>query len=296
MVEADFTARGNEQPLITAESVSRAWGARIFRNDRIRERMQEQILRETLLVDTSGEQVGQINGLAVYAVGQFHFGKPSRITARTHVGRNGVVDIERKVELGGPSHSKGVLILSSFLAARYSPHRALSLSASLVFEQSYGQVEGDSASLAELCALISSLSGIPVRQDLAITGSVNQFGEVQPIGGVNEKVEGFFTTCQLKGGFSGTQGVIVPTTSVQNLMLDSEVVQAVRGGQFAVYAVARVEEAITLLLGKPAGKADDKGRYPKQSVFGIIQQRLEKMREHERQEHARDDHKDPSIH
>jgi predicted ATP-dependent protease len=147
-----------------------------------------------------------------------------------------------------------------------------------------------------LCALVSALSELPVRQDLAITGSINQFGEVQPIGGVNEKVEGFFNTCQLKGGLTGTQGVIVPSTNVQNLMLDSEVVQATRKGQFAVYSVARAEEAITLLLGKPAGKADENGRYPKQSVFGIIQQRLEKMREHERQEHARDEHKDPSIH
>ncbi|MEP0003169.1 S16 family serine protease, partial [Marinobacter sp.] len=147
-----------------------------------------------------------------------------------------------------------------------------------------------------LCALVSALSGLPVRQDLAITGSVNQFGEVQPIGGVNEKVEGFFSTCRLTGELTGTQGVIVPSTNVQNLMLEQEVVQAVRNGQFAVHAVSRAEEAITLLLGKPAGKADDKGRYPKQSVFGIIQQRLEKMREHERQEHARDDHKDPSIH
>ncbi|HCR45296.1 MAG TPA: ATP-dependent protease, partial [Marinobacter hydrocarbonoclasticus] len=182
------------------------------------------------------------------------------------------------------------------LASHFAVNDPMHLSASLTFEQNYGEVDGDSASLAELCALISALSGIPVRQDLAITGSVNQFGEVQPIGGVNEKVEGFYATCELKGGLTGSQGVIIPTTNVQNLMLDSEVVQAARAGRFAVYPVARVEEAITLLLGKPAGKADEKGRYPKQSVFGIIQQRLEKMREHERQEHARDDHKDPSIH
>jgi predicted ATP-dependent protease len=181
------------------------------------------------------------------------------------------------------------MILSSWLASHFAVTDPMHLSASLTFEQNYGEVDGDSASLAELCALISSLSGVPVRQDLAITGSVNQFGEVQPIGGVNEKVEGFFATCQLKGGLTGTQGAIVPANNVQNLMLDSEVVQA-------VYAISNVEEAVTLLLDKPAGKVDSKGNYPKQSVFGIIQQRLEKMREHERQEHARDDQKDPSIH
>jgi predicted ATP-dependent protease len=157
-------------------------------------------------------------------------------------------------------------------------------------------VDGDSASLAELCALVSALAELPVRQDLALTGSVNQFGEVQPIGGVNEKIEGFFATCKLTGELTGSQGAIVPATNVQNLMLNQEVVRAVRNGQFSVYSVTSAEEAITLLLGKPAGKADDNGRYPKQSVFGMIQQRLEKMREHDRQEHARDDSRDPSIH
>lgn len=187
------------------------------------------------------------------------------------------------------------MILSSWLSAHFAVTDPMHLSASLTFEQNYGEVDGDSASLAELCALVSALSGLPVRQDLAITGSVNQFGEVQPIGGVNEKVEGFFSTCRLTGNSLAPRGDCT-LHQRQNLMLEQEVVQAVRNGQFAVHAVSRAEEAITLLLGKPAGKADDKGRYPKQSVFGIIQQRLEKMREHERQEHARDDHKDPSIH
>jgi len=232
----------------------------------------------------------------VLSTGGFEFGLSNRVTATCYYGDGGIIDIERDVKLGGNIHSKGVMILSSWLASHFAVTDPMHLSASLTFEQNYGEVDGDSASLAELCALISSLSGIPVRQDLAITGSVNQFGEVQPIGGVNEKVEGFFATCQLKSGLTGSQGAIVPANNVQNLMLDSEVVQAVREGRFAVYAVSNVEEAVTLLLGKPAGKVDSKGNYPKQSVFGIIQQRLEKMREHERQEHARDDQKDPSIH
>ncbi len=275
MVEADFTARGNEQPLITADSVSRAWGARIFRNDRIRERMQEQILRETLLVDTSGEQVGQINGLAVYAVGQFHFGKPSRITARTHVGRNGVVDIERKVELGGPSHSKGVLILSSFLAARYSPHRTLSLSASLVFEQSYGGVDGDSASSTELYALLSALSDIPINQSFAVTGSVNQFGEVQAIGGVNEKIEGFFDICQARG-LTGNQGVLIPAANVKHLMLREDVREAAAAGQFSIYPISTIDQGIELLTGVTAGSADEQGEFPADTVNAAVAAKLER--------------------
>ena len=294
--ESDFWARQAGAKLIQDLHVERALESAKYRSSRIRDQFYDSIRDGTTLVTTSGTCVGQVNALSVLSTGGFEFGLSNRVTATCYYGDGAVMDIERDVKLGGNLHSKGVMILSSWLASHFAVNDPMHLSASLTFEQNYGEVDGDSASLAELCALISSLSGIPVRQDLAITGSVNQFGEVQPIGGVNEKVEGFFTTCQLKGGLSGSQGVIVPSTNVQNLMLDSEVVQAVRGGQFAVYAVARVEEAITLLLGKPAGKADDKGRYPKQSVFGIIQQRLEKMREHERQEHARDDHKDPSIH
>ncbi|SNC75709.1 lon-related putative ATP-dependent protease [Marinobacter sp. es.048] len=294
--ESDFWARQAGAKLIQDLHVERALESAKYRSSRIRDQFYDSIRDGTTLVTTSGTCVGQVNALSVLSTGGFEFGLSNRVTATCYYGDGVVMDIERDVKLGGNLHSKGVMILSSWLASHFAVNDPMHLSASLTFEQNYGEVDGDSASLAELCALISSLSGIPVRQDLAITGSVNQFGEVQPIGGVNEKVEGFFATCQLKGGLSGSQGVILPSTNVQNLMLDSEVVQSVRGGQFAVYAVAHVEEAITLLLGKPAGKADDKGRYPKQSVFGIIQQRLEKMREHERQEHARDDHKDPSIH
>ncbi|MGB1950355.1 MAG: Lon protease family protein [Marinobacter sp.] len=294
--ESDFWARQAGAKLIQDLHVERALESARYRSSRIRDQFYDSIRDGSTLVSTSGTCVGQVNALSVLSTGGFEFGLSNRITATCYYGDGAVMDIERDVKLGGNIHSKGVMILSSWLAAHFAVNDPMHLSASLTFEQNYGEVDGDSASLAELCALVSALSELPVRQDLAITGSVNQFGEVQPIGGVNEKVEGFFNTCQLKGGLTGTQGVIVPSTNVQNLMLDSEVVQATRKGQFAVYSVARAEEAITLLLGKPAGKADENGRYPKQSVFGIIQQRLEKMREHERQEHARDEHKDPSIH
>ncbi|OZB20649.1 MAG: ATP-dependent protease [Marinobacter sp. 34-60-7] len=294
--ESDFWARQAGARQITDTHVERALESARYRSSRIRDQFYDSIRDGTTLVSTTGTCVGQVNALSVLSTGGYEFGLSNRVTATCYYGDGGVIDIERDVKLGGNIHSKGVMILSSWLASHFAVNDPMHLSASLTFEQNYGEVDGDSASLAELCALISSLSGIPVRQDLAITGSVNQFGEVQPIGGVNEKVEGFFATCELRGGLTGSQGVVIPQTNIQNLMLDSEVVAAARAGTFSVYPVARVEEAITLLLGKPAGKADDKGRYPKQSVFGIIQQRLEKMREHERQEHARDDHKDPSIH
>ena len=294
--ESDFWARQAGARLITEVHVERALESARYRSSRIRDQFYDSIRDGSTLVTTTGTCVGQVNALSVLSTGGFEFGLSNRVTATCYYGDGGIMDIERDVKLGGNIHSKGVMILTSWLSSHFAVDDPMHLSASLTFEQNYGEVDGDSASLAELCALLSSLSEVPVRQDLAITGSFNQFGEVQPIGGVNEKVEGFFATCQLKGGLTGTQGVIVPSTNVQNLMLDSEVVNAVREGKFAVYAVSRVEEAISLLLGRPAGKPDSKGRYPKQSVFGIIQQRLEKMREHERQEHAKLDQKDPSVH
>jgi lon-related putative ATP-dependent protease len=294
--ESDFWARQAGARLITDVHVERALESARYRSSRIRDQFYDSIRDGSTLVSTTGTCVGQVNALSVLSTGGYEFGLSNRVTATCYYGDGGVMDIERDAKLGGNIHSKGVMILTSWLSSKFAVEDPMHLSASLTFEQNYGEVEGDSASLAELCALVSSLSGVPVRQDLAITGSVNQFGEVQPIGGVNEKVEGFFATCQLKGGLTGEQGVIVPVTNVQNLMLDAEVVSAVRARQFSVYAVAHVEEAISLLLGLPAGKPDKRGRYPKQSVFGIIQQRLEQMREHERQEHAKADHKDPSIH
>jgi lon-related putative ATP-dependent protease len=294
--ESDYWARQAGAKLIQNSHVDQALESARYRSSRIRDQFYDSIRDGTTLVSTTGGCIGQVNALSVLSTGGFEFGLSNRITATCYYGDGGVMDIERDVKLGGNIHSKGVMILSSWLSSHFAVTDPMHLSASLTFEQNYGEVDGDSASLAELCALVSALSGLPVRQDLAITGSVNQFGEVQPIGGVNEKVEGFFNTCKLTGELTGTQAVIIPATNVQNLMLEQEVVKAVREGRFSVHSVSRAEEAITLLLGKPAGKADDKGRYPKQSVFGIIQQRLEKMREHERQEHARDDHKDPSIH
>lgn len=294
--ESDYWARQAGAKQIQDLHVERALVSARYRNSRIRDHFYDSIRDGTTLVTTSGSCVGQVNALSVLSTGGFEFGLSNRITASSYYGDGDVIDIERDVKLGGSIHSKGVMILTSWLASRFAVDDPMHLSASLTFEQNYGEVDGDSASLAELCALVSSIAQLPVRQDLAITGSINQFGEVQPIGGVNEKIEGFFTTCQLKGDLSGEQGVIMPASNVQNLMLDSEVVAAVKAGDFHVYAVNHVEEAVAMLMGTPAGKPDSKGRYPKGTVFGIIQQRFEKMREHERQEHSRDDHKDPSIH
>jgi len=294
--ESDYWARQAEAKQIQDVHVERALVSARYRNSRIRDHFYDSIRDGTTLVTTSGTCVGQVNALSVLSTGGFEFGLSNRITASSYYGDGDVIDIERDVKLGGSIHSKGVMILTSWLASRFAVDDPMHLSASLTFEQNYGEVDGDSASLAELCALVSSIAQLPVRQDLAITGSINQFGEVQPIGGVNEKIEGFFTTCQLKGGLSGKQGVIMPASNVQNLMLDSEVVAAVKAGDFHVYAVSHVEDAVAMLMGTPAGKPDSKGRYPKGTVFGIIQQRFEKMREHERQEHSLDDNKDPSIH
>jgi len=217
----------------------------------VRQRLLENVLRGSQLIDTAGARSGQVNGLAMAQLGGFAFGIPQRITARVRLGSGGVVDIERESELGGPIHSKGVLILSGYLSGRYAPGRPLSLSASLVFEQNYGGIEGDSASSAELYALLSSLAEAPVRQSLAVTGSVNQHGDVQAIGGVNEKVEGFFDLCKARG-LAGGQGVLIPRANEQHLMLREEVVAAVAEGKFAVYAVGTVDEGIELLTGVPA--------------------------------------------
>ncbi len=292
--ESDYWARQAGAKLIQASHVEQALTSARYRSSRIRDQFYDSIRDGSTLVTTTGVRVGQVNALSVLSTGGFEFGLSNRITANCYYGDGDVIDIERDVKLGGNIHSKGVMILTSWLSSHFAATEPMHLSASLTFEQNYGEVDGDSASLAELCALVSALSGFAVRQDLAITGSVNQFGEVQPIGGANEKIEGFFETCRLTG-ITGTQGVIVPHTNVQNLMLESDLVNAVRDGQFAVYSVSTAEEAITLLLGRPAGKLDENGRYPKQSVFGAIQQRLDKMREHEREEHSHGD-KDPSIH
>jgi predicted ATP-dependent protease len=238
-----------------------------------RERLQEEILKGSLMIDTSGSQLGRVNGLSVIQVGDHTFGMPSRISATARLGNGEVVDIEREVDQGGPIHSKGVFILIAYLNRRYARFQPLSLAASLVFEQTYGEVEGDSASAGELCALISALGDVPLRQDLAITGSVNQHGEMQPIGGVCEKIEGFFDICQSRG-LTGHQGVIIPHANSRDLMLKQAVVDAAAAGQFHVYAVKHVEQAMELFSGLPAGVANKQGDYPDHTINGIVQQRL----------------------
>jgi lon-related putative ATP-dependent protease len=271
--EADYWAEQAGRQVVSAEDVQRAVDTQIHRLSRVRELIQEEIRRGTILIDTAGARVGQINGLSVMDMGHFMFGRPSRITARVRLGKGEVVDIEREVELGGPIHSKGVLILSAFLGARYAPEQPLSLSASLVFEQSYGGVEGDSASSAELYTLLSALADVPIRQSFAVTGSVNQHGEVQAIGGVNEKIEGFFDLCQATG-LTGDQGVLIPESNVKHLMLRQDVVQAVAEGKFSVYAVSTIDQGIELLTGMPAGIRNGKGVFPKDSINGRVEARL----------------------
>ncbi|CAB4242614.1 Endopeptidase La [Methylacidimicrobium sp. AP8] len=271
--EADFWARDAAARIITEAHVEKAIAAAEARSGRIRERLREEVLRGTLLVDCDGESVGQVNGLAVFAAGGVLVGHPTRITARARFGSGKVVDIEREAKLGGPIHSKGVLILSGFLAGRYVPEEPLSLTATLVFEQSYGIVDGDSASCAELCALLSTLADLPIRQSLAITGSINQKGRVQAIGGVNEKVEAFFDICRARS-LTGRQGVIIPAANVDHLVLRREVLEKVEQGLFHLYAVETVDQAMELLTGLPAGERGPDGRYPEESVNGRVERKL----------------------
>ncbi len=271
--EADFLTASIGKPVIDAGQIAAARAAAEHRADRVRDRLQEMIHEGTLIVSTSGSQVGQVNGLTVTSSGTFSFGLPVRITARVRMGTGKVIDIEREVKLGGPIHSKGVLILSSYLATHYAGDVPLSLWASLVFEQSYGGVDGDSASAAELCALLSALAGIPISQSLAITGSINQMGEVQPIGGVNEKIEGFFDTCKM-AGLTGQQGVLIPRRNVGNLMLRGDVIEAVAKGRFRIYAIGHVDEAMELLTGLTAGKRSGNGAFEDGSVNANVEMRL----------------------
>ncbi len=271
--EADRFAERRGGSIVERDDVKGALAGQIYRQSRVRERLEEAILEKSLLIDTSGERIGQINGLSVISLGKFPIGHPMRITATARVGDGKLVDIEREVELGGAVHSKGVLILGNYLASRFARDFPLSLSASLVFEQSYGGVDGDSASLAELCALISALSGVPIRQAMAVTGSVNQLGRVQPIGGVNEKIEGFYDICKARG-LSGEQRVLIPKANLRHLMLRADVVEACQEGQFGVIAVASVDEAIELLTGRTAGAADEQGEFPEGSVNQLASAQL----------------------
>jgi lon-related putative ATP-dependent protease len=273
LVEADSWASEAGHTVVDRADVQRALDEKTRRSSRLRDRSQESIRQDVTLIDTAGSRLGQVNGLSVLELGGFRFGRPTRITCRVRPGAGKVVDIEREVELGGPIHSKGVLILSGFLAGRFALDTPMSLFASLVFEQSYGGVEGDSASSAELYALLSALSELPIRQDLAVTGSVNQHGEVQAIGGVNEKIEGFFDICCARG-LSGSQGVLIPKANVQHLMLRQDVLDACAGGQFAVYPIATIDEGVALLSGRPAGGRDADGQFAAGSVNRLVEDRL----------------------
>jgi lon-related putative ATP-dependent protease len=276
--EAEYYASSAKRKHVEAGDVQHAIDARTERVSRIREKIREATLKNTILIDTESEKTGQINGLAIYSPGGQSFGYPGKITATVRLGKGEVIDIEREVEMGGPIHSKGVLILSGFLGARFGIDQPLSLTASLVFEQSYSGVEGDSASSAELYALLSAISGAPIRQWFAVTGSVNQNGEIQAIGGVNEKIEGFFDLCQARG-LTGKQGVLIPASNVDHLMLRRDVVEAVRNSLFSVFPVTHVDEGIEILTGIPAGELDPTGNYLPDTINGMAVARLGVMAE-----------------
>ena len=274
MQEADQLATSAGKDVVTAAEVQRAIDSQFRRGDRVYRRLQEEIGRRTIRVETDGEVIGQVNGLSVITLGGLTFGSPSRITAQIRLGRGEVVDIEREVELGGPLHSKGVLILGGFLGGRFGKTRSLSLNASLVFEQSYGGVDGDSASAAELFALLSALAEAPINQSLAVTGSIDQHGRIQAIGGVNEKIEGFFDACRISG-FTGRQGVIIPGSNVKHLMLRQDVVAAAAEERFRIFSIETVDQGLTLLTGLPAGEADGEGKYPAGTLNHRIAARLD---------------------
>lgn len=285
--EADYWAGERDAALVDAEDVERAIEQQVYRADRIARQIQEEMERGTILVDTEGERIAQVNGLAIMELGRFLFGHPVRITATARMGEGEVVDIEREVELGGALHSKGVLILANFIGARYATQRPLSLAASVVFEQSYAYIEGDSASVAELCALLSVLADAPVRQGMAVTGSVNQHGEVQAIGGVNEKIEGFFDLCRART-LTGEQGVIIPASNAKHLMLRRDVVEAAGAGKFHVHAAATVDQVMEVLTGMQAGERGANGEFPPDSLNGRIEAKLLEMAEHR---HEFEEHK-----
>lgn len=276
--EASYWARQEGKGLVTRADVQKAIEEKVYRSNLLEERIQELIAEGTLMVDVTGASVGQINGLSIYDLGDFAFGRPSRITARVFIGQSGIVNIEREARLSGKTHSKGVLILAGYLGGRYGGTFPLSLSATLCFEQTYTEVEGDSASAAELIALLSALTGIPLRQGLAITGSINQKGEMQAIGGVNEKAEGFYAVCKALG-LTGDQGVVIPRENVKHLMLKEEVVKAVAAGRFHVYAVSTVDEAAEILTGRPAGDLLQDGAFPPDTLNGMVSNRLREIGE-----------------
>jgi len=271
--EANFYAGEEKAEYVTGKHIEKAIEEKIYRSNLIQQKIQEFITRGIYLIDTGGAQVGQINGLSVMELGDFAFGRPSRVTASVAVGRDGIIDIERQALLGGPTHTKGVLILGGYLANKYAQDKPLSLSAKLVFEQSYGGVDGDSASSTELYAILSALSGLPLKQSIAVTGSVNQRGEVQAIGGVNEKLEGFFEVCKAKG-LTGEQGAMIPASNVENLMVKEEILRAAKAGKFSIYPVRTIDEGIEFLTGVPAGERRPDGSYKEGTVNYLVNRRL----------------------
>ena len=273
--EAATLAKLKREKVITGKIVDEALAQRIERVQKYNQKYLDMINNSTLLIDTEGFKVGQINGLTVMSIGDYSFGLPARITANTYVGKNGIIDIEREVEMSGSSHSKGILILSGYLGEMFAQDMPLSLTASLCFEQLYNGVDGDSASSTELYAILSSLSGIPINQSIAVTGSVNQKGEIQPIGGVNEKIEGFFKICKTRG-LKGSHGVMIPKLNEKNLNLSDEVVEAVKQGLFHIYAISTIEQGIEILTGVPAGKRDESGRFTSGSVNSLAYAKLKK--------------------
>ncbi len=273
--EADYWARKENAARVSDRYVVKAFNEYRFRYNLYEEKMHENYVDETIMIDISGEVVGQVNALAVYQMGDIAFGRPSRITAETYMGKSGVINIEREAKLSGKTHDKGVLILSGYMGRTFAQKYPLSLSISITFEQSYGGIDGDSASSTELYAVLSSLSSTPIRQGIAVTGSVNQKGRIQAIGGVNHKIEGFFDVCKAKG-LSGEQGVMIPQANVKNLMLKREIIETVEKGRFHIYQVSTVEEGIEILTGKPAGMADAEGNFPEKTVFGKVQKTLER--------------------
>jgi len=271
--EASALAGADNSEYVEGRHVQQAIKNKKYRSNRIEEKMQEQIISKKVLIDTEGAVVGQVNGLSVMGVSGYSFGLPSRITARTYAGREGIINIERETDMSGNIHSKGVLTLNGYLGGKFAQEKPLGLTAQVTFEQLYGGVEGDSASSAELYAILSSLSDVPIKQNLAVTGSVNQMGEIQPIGGVNEKIEGFFDICSLNG-LTGDQGVIIPASNIDNLMLKDEVIEAVKNNQFHIYAVTKIEEGIELLTGVKAGEKDIYGEYEKDSIFYLANNKI----------------------
>lgn len=274
--EANYWAKKEGGSIVVARHVVKALDERIYRVNRIEEILQEMIVEDTLIVNTSGEKVGQVNSLAVLDMGDYSFGKPSRISAKTYVGKAGVVNIERETKMSGRIHEKAILIITSYLGSRYAVKKPISLSASITFEQLYEMVEGDSATCAELYALLSSISGVPLKQNFALTGSMDQNGDVQPIGGVNEKIEGFYHLCKIRG-LDGSHGVIIPRRDIKHLMLKQEVIDSVKEGKFSIYAIDRVEEGLELLTGMPAGELKEDGTYPEGTVNDLVMKRLEEI-------------------